>query len=207
MDGRTPSTSGTDGSRAAASSPGMWACLLRCVLRSELVHQRWLADLQVWRGWFLGDNEGEDGDVRGRLARAESVAVLNLHARRRGAAVADPVRQRRASLHLQVPGWFAFRLRKILSPSTCSIQRRTSVVAAGFWSLGFLLPGTLSGGHRRGAREKNPHAERDNRECRSMERSGRLVLQLRPLVDSQGSSSRVQLLPHLRACLLRFGRS
>ncbi|RWW77349.1 hypothetical protein BHE74_00014487 [Ensete ventricosum] len=56
---------------------------------------------------------GEDGDVRGRLARAESVAVLNLHARRRGAAVADPVRQRRAALHLQVPGWFASRLPKI----------------------------------------------------------------------------------------------
>jgi hypothetical protein len=61
-------------------------------------------DIRLLRHGLPDTDEGEDGDVRGRLAGAQPVGVARLPAARRCAAVAGAARLRGPFVHLQVPG-------------------------------------------------------------------------------------------------------
>ncbi|PWZ08901.1 hypothetical protein Zm00014a_026540 [Zea mays] len=114
-------------------------------------------------------DEGEDGDVRGRLAGAQPVGVARLPAARRRAAVAGVARLRGPFVHLQVPG----------VPGD-----------------GILLPRAVPGGHRRGPGEAGADAGQHLRERRVMARRRRALLQLRPLVDAHRLDAGVELELH-----------
>uniref|UniRef100_A0A804UK31 Trichome birefringence-like N-terminal domain-containing protein n=1 Tax=Zea mays TaxID=4577 RepID=A0A804UK31_MAIZE len=134
--------------------------------------------LQVrWRGLPDAD-EGEDGDVRGRLAGAQPVGVARLPAARRRAAVAGAARLRGPFVHLQVPG----------VPGD-----------------GILLPRAVPGGHRRGPGEAGADAGRHLRERRVVARRRRALLQLRPLVDAHRLDAGVGLHGRVWAILRGHG--
>lgn len=61
---------------------------------------------QVRWGGFVDKDEGEDDNVRRRLARTESVGVADLHDPLRRPTIAYANDRRRSSLHFQVLGMF-----------------------------------------------------------------------------------------------------